>query len=43
MVKDEVGSVDGFVGEAQERRLIGVRIWCVRGAKFEAEGIEGGV
>ena len=31
VIKDEIGSVDGFGGESQERRLIGVRIWCGRG------------
>ena len=44
MIKDEVGSVDGFRGEAQEPCLIGVRIWREMGAKFEVERVEvGGV
>ena len=39
VIKDEVGSVDGFGGEAQERRLIDVRIWLGRGTRFEVEGV----
>ena len=38
VIKNEVGSVDGFRGEAQERHLLGLRTW--RGAKFEVEGVE---
>ena len=39
VTKDEAGSVDGF-GEAQERRLFGVRILRGRGTRFEVEGVE---
>ena len=34
VIKDEVGSVDGF-GEAQERRLIDVGMWCGKGVKLK--------
>ena len=43
MIKDEVGSVDGFGGEAQKQRLIGVSIQHGRGVNFEAEKVEDGV
>ena len=44
MIKDEVRSVDGFGGEAQEQRLV----FCVRyevrwGQRFEVEDVEVGV
>ena len=36
MINDEVGSVDGFGVEAQERSLVFcVQIWRGRGARFE--------
>ena len=40
VIKDEVGLVDGFGREAQERHLIGVRLQHGRGARFEVEGVE---
>ena len=42
VIKDEVGSVDGLGGQAQERHLIDIRIWRRRGVKFETEGVEVG-
>ena len=41
MIKDEVGSVDGFGGETQEQSLIGVRIRRGREVRFKVEGLEG--
>ena len=44
VIKEEVESVEGFGGEAQERSLVFcVRIWCGRGLRFEVEGVEVGV
>ena len=40
MIKDEVGSVNGFGGETQERCLIGVGIQRGREARFEVQGVE---
>ena len=39
VIKDEVGLVDSFGGEAQERHLIGVKIQHPRGARVEIEGV----
>ena len=40
VIKDEVGPVDNFGGEAQKSRLVfGVRIQHGRGARFELEGM----
>ena len=41
MIKDEVGSVDGFGGDAREQRLVfGLRIRYGRGVRFEVERVE---
>ena len=40
MIKDGVGSLDGFGQEAQEQHLIGVRKRHGRGVRIEVEGVE---
>ena len=40
MIKNGVGSVDGFGREAQEQRLIDVGILRGREARLEVEGVE---
>ena len=44
MIKEEVGSVEGFGGETQDRCLVfGTQIRRERGVRFEVEGVEVGV
>ena len=41
VIKEEVGSLEGFKGEALERRLVfGTQIRHGKGARFEVEEVE---